>query len=177
MAEGAFEFDDSIFDAVRRATQATEYGKAAVPRAAEQAKIGQAINARQRFLAAQQQAAAPATYAKTVGTPAAVTNGQWKLGAAPTHHGYAGMQGPAQEWVRRVLGQYPDLRFTSGYRSPEHNRRVGGVANSGHTRGWKADFVGPSMYEAAKWLKSLGARTLMHDAGSGMHLDASFEGL
>lgn len=31
------------------------------------------------------------------------------------------------------------IRVNSGYRTPEHNRRVGGVANSDHLRGLAAD--------------------------------------
>jgi len=31
--------------------------------------------------------------------------------------------------------------ITSGYRTPEHNERVGGVRNSAHTRGYAADIV------------------------------------
>lgn len=43
------------------------------------------------------------------------------------------------EAARAVLGDRP-LRVTSGYRSPQMNRAVGGVRNSDHALGWAADF-------------------------------------
>lgn len=107
----------------------------------------------------------------------ASNGGQWKLGQAPSHYGYAGMQEPAKQWVLRTLGQFPGLRFSSGLRSPEQNAAVGGVPNSGHMRGWKADYSGNSklLYQAADWAQKNGARTLLHDAGNGFHLDVSYE--
>lgn len=107
--------------------------------------------------------------------------GSWSgpLGAVPQHHGWAGMQEGAKQWTLRLLGAFPGLRFSSGYRSPEQNARVNGAPNSGHMRGWKADFSGPTkmMYDAASWAQKHGARTLLHDAGSGFHLDVSWEGV
>ncbi len=38
----------------------------------------------------------------------------------------------------RGLSEIP-FSINSGYRTPEHNRSVGGVSNSSHTRGWAAD--------------------------------------
>ncbi|WP_175980971.1 D-Ala-D-Ala carboxypeptidase family metallohydrolase [Burkholderia sp. BCC1630] len=46
------------------------------------------------------------------------------------------------ERVRDVLGGRPVI-VTSGYRSPELNSAVGGVANSAHRSGLAADFVCP----------------------------------
>lgn len=44
------------------------------------------------------------------------------------------------ERVREFLGNRP-MRITSGYRSPQHNARVGGAPNSQHVTGKAADFV------------------------------------
>jgi TP901 family phage tail tape measure protein len=44
---------------------------------------------------------------------------------------YAG-GGKALDRVRSMLGDFPGLRITSTYRSPEHNRRIGGAKNSYH---------------------------------------------
>lgn len=41
------------------------------------------------------------------------------------------------EVARRMAGV--PFRITSGYRTPEHNEFVGGVANSAHLNGWAAD--------------------------------------
>lgn len=42
----------------------------------------------------------------------------------------------------RTLSNVP-FHITSGYRCPEHNRAVGGVADSAHTRGCAADISTP----------------------------------
>lgn len=109
-----------------------------------------------------------------------VGSGQWKLGQAPSHHGWAGLTDPTKQWVLRTLGQFPELRFTSGFRSPAYNATIPGAAkNSGHTRGVKADFVASNdvLNAAARWLQQHGARTLLHDGGTGYHLDVSYDGL
>lgn len=36
------------------------------------------------------------------------------------------------------------FKITSGYRSPEHNKKVGGVANSSHVHGCAADIYAPT---------------------------------
>lgn len=46
------------------------------------------------------------------------------------------------ELVRKVLGSVP-LLISSGYRSPEVNRAVGGTASSAHLSGLAADFTAP----------------------------------
>lgn len=48
------------------------------------------------------------------------------------------------EQVRLTLGDGPII-ITSGWRSPEVNRLVGGVSNSDHIDGWCADFIKPGM--------------------------------
>jgi hypothetical protein len=75
------------------------------------------------------------------------------------------------------------LRVTSGYRSPAHNRAVGGVAGSYHTRGTPSnpgavDLVGSgSAMQAASAYAARHfnlAENLIHDAGSGLHLHLGF---
>ncbi len=44
------------------------------------------------------------------------------------------------EKVRTAIGNKP-MRITSGYRTPAHNKAVGGAKNSFHIRGMAADFV------------------------------------
>jgi hypothetical protein len=99
------------------------------------------------------------------------------MGAVPQHHGWAQMQQGAKMWTLALLGAFPSLRFSSGYRSPEANAAANGAPNSGHMRGWKADFSGSTrdLYAAAEWVKRMGGRPLLHDAGSGFHLDVSWE--
>lgn len=47
------------------------------------------------------------------------------------------------------LGAMPGVQVSSLYRDPEHNRKVGGVANSQHTAGTAGDFVVPPQDRAA----------------------------
>src|SRR5438128_2473925 len=50
----------------------------------------------------------------------------------------------ARAHVLRVLERFPRVHLTSGRRSPERNRAVGGVPGSYHVRGRAADFGGSS---------------------------------
>lgn len=63
----------------------------------------------------------------------------------PTASIVSALQRTAQllEEVRSLLGNVPVI-VTSGYRCPELNRAVGGVANSQHVFGQAADFIAPS---------------------------------
>lgn len=51
-----------------------------------------------------------------------------------------------------------NLRYTSGYRSPAHDKAVGGTGNGDHTRGLAADFAGSyaNMDKFGKWAKASG---------------------
>lgn len=108
--------------------------------------------------------------------------GTWSggpLGQVPSHRGWGGLKQNTKDWTLRILGAFPTLRFSSGYRTPAQNAAVGGVPNSGHMRGDKIDLSGSAkdMYAAAAWAKRYGAKTLLHDAGSGFHLDISWAGV
>jgi uncharacterized protein YcbK (DUF882 family) len=98
-----------------------------------------------------------------------------------TGNGWEGLKPEVQQWIKKTLDQWGSqgLTFSSGYRDPKHNAAVNGVPNSGHTRGWKADFSGNDklLGQVAQWLRGQGARTLLHDAGSGYHLDVSWESM
>ena len=52
------------------------------------------------------------------------------------------------------------IRVTSGYRSPDHNKKIGGHPNSTHTRGEAADITASDLdrlYElCCKYFKSVG---------------------
>lgn len=45
--------------------------------------------------------------------------------------------------------------ISSGYRTPAHNKKVGGVADSSHVTGWAADIATPTSASRWKILKSL----------------------
>lgn len=55
--------------------------------------------------------------------------------------------------LRRLYGK--PIIITSGYRCPELNKRVGGVANSWHTQGNAADIHISSLAEASKIFSNL----------------------
>ncbi len=45
--------------------------------------------------------------------------------------------------VNEIISTIPGTRFTSGYRSPAHNKSVGGVPTSYHVKALAADIVPP----------------------------------
>jgi hypothetical protein len=51
------------------------------------------------------------------------------------------------EEVRALLGGNP-LRILSAYRTPDHNRKIGGAPNSQHVQGRALDFTHPEMAPA-----------------------------
>ncbi len=63
----------------------------------------------------------------------------------------------ARAAVEEIL---PGSRVTSGFRTPEHNARVGGAANSWHTRGGAIDLVPPPGTSLADFRAQLEARGL-----------------
>ena len=76
-----------------------------------------------------------------------------------------------------------NLRWSSGYRTPDHNRAVGGVPNSLHTHGSPANpgafdlvgTIGQMMKARAYAIKHWHPlEALIHDAGSGLHLHLGF---
>lgn len=78
-------------------------------------------------------------------------------------------------WAHAIAAKF-GLTINSSYRSPAHNRAVGGVPNSWHTRGSAGrpeafDFSPPSG-AAMRWFQRVThpAETLIHNAGSGLHL-------
>lgn len=62
--------------------------------------------------------------------------------------------------------------MTSGRRTPEGNRLVGGVADSDHLTGRAADYVGPDLEALLAEVRGLpGVRkAFIHNAGSGRHV-------
>lgn len=111
----------------------------------------------------------------------AASGGAWsgKLGSVPNHYGYAGLKPSTKEWTLRILGTFPGMRFSSGFRTPQQNAAANGHPNSGHMRGDKIDLSGSpqQLQAAANWAKQYGAKTLIHNAGSGTHLDISWAGV
>ncbi|MFN3188497.1 MAG: D-Ala-D-Ala carboxypeptidase family metallohydrolase [Candidatus Paceibacteria bacterium] len=91
---------------------------------------------------------------------------------------YAGAQFDASIVDRvRYIAETFNLRVSGGYRTPERNRQVGGVANSRHMTGRAADFVGTqaNMQAGLNWARANGAvEHLIHNAGSGTHLHVAW---
>ena len=77
------------------------------------------------------------------------------------------------ESVRVICGGRP-IRISSGYRSPELNRAIGGSQNSAHTQGWAVDFTvsGQTPYDTCKLIEasSLGYDQLIQEGGRWVHI-------
>lgn len=63
-----------------------------------------------------------------------------------------------------------DVRITSWYRSPGHNREVGGAAGSQHLIGTALDLVGPDAARAGEALRAEGFYVI--DEGDHIHAQA-----
>lgn len=64
--------------------------------------------------------------------------------------------------------------MTSGRRTPEGNRIVGGVPNSPHLGSNAADYVGGNLNSVLQEVRQFPGlkRAFIHDAGSGSHVHA-----
>ncbi len=86
--------------------------------------------------------------------------------------------------VLQLLAANPGITITSGKRTPERNRAVGGVAGSYHLKGRAADFAGkPSAIakaarDATRFRQGKACtgpeEVLIHDSGSGFHLHVAW---
>ena len=68
----------------------------------------------------------------------------------------------ALEDVRTLLGH--PVTISSGYRCPDLNAAVGGVAGSDHTRGLAADFICPEFGTPLEIAQAVAAAAAVHDA-------------
>lgn len=68
----------------------------------------------------------------------------------------------ALEAVRTLLGDRPIL-VSSGYRSPDVNRRVGGAANSAHMSGQAVDFTCWSFGDPAEICRTIAGSAIEYD--------------
>lgn len=98
------------------------------------------------------------------------------LAPPPKHDGFAKLTAGAQTQVQSLMGQFPGLRFTSGYRDPARNAAANGVKNSKHLSGQASDFVGTEaeMKAAERAAQAMGGKTIIEDRGSGRHLHVSW---
>jgi Peptidase M15 len=95
-----------------------------------------------------------------------------------------GLTPHARAHVLHLMAAVPRLTLTSGRRTPERNRAVGGVPSSWHLKGRAADFTGhPSVLaQAARTARAQRItprctgpeEVLTHDSGSGYHLHVAW---
>jgi hypothetical protein len=92
----------------------------------------------------------------------------------------AGLPPAVAGHVLHVLAAVPGLTLTSGRRTVERNRAVGGVARSLHLSGRAADFAGSyvALVAGLTFASRFGragtasgpTQALIHNSGSGIHL-------
>jgi len=93
--------------------------------------------------------AADPTYGAKVASIAASMPAGALGGEAPTTPGPTRYTNVA-DLTKALVAEFPELRQTSGYRSPSYNAKVGGAKNSQHTHGTAADFSLRGMDEATQ---------------------------
>jgi hypothetical protein len=104
-----------------------------------------------------------------------------RLDNTPTPEALANLERLAavMERVRLYLGERP-ITITSGYRGPQLNAAVGGVANSAHCLGLACDFVCPDFGSPLAICRALephmaelGIDQLIYEFGAWVHLGLS----
>lgn len=87
---------------------------------------------------------------------------------------------PTGQQIEQAVSQIvPGAQVTSGARSPEHNREVGGVANSFHLTDQARDYVPPHGTSTAEFAATLKAKMPgfdVIDEGSHVHIEPSSRG-
>ena len=98
--------------------------------------------------------------ARTAITVRPASSGPTDIGNRVTgsHVDLAGLETSVANGVAKVLNQFPALKVSSAYRSPEHNARVGGASNSRHMHGDAVDLVGVNAQNVAAIVAALQAQ-------------------
>lgn len=94
-------------------------------------------------------------------------------GASPLNYG-GGSGAPEAPQVQRALAMLagtPGVTMTSGMRTPERNRRVGGVPNSQHLSGTAGDYAVPPEQKAAFMAQARQQGFEAIDEGDHVHLE------
>ena len=76
-----------------------------------------------------------------------------------------------RDYIEGIYIFYPAIHINSGWRTPEHNKYVGGVSNSQHLYGKAADIwvAGLSPVDLHAIIIKLIKRGVMHDGGLGLY--------
>ncbi len=76
------------------------------------------------------------------------------------------------DWAREFFGNAMEL--TCGYRTPEHNAEIGGVADSAHVKGMAADIkapIDPFQREKMAWAFAAAGFIRVESAPKHFHVD------
>jgi hypothetical protein len=95
-------------------------------------------------------------------------------GASPLNYGGGGSSTPESPQVQRALAMLagtPGVTMTSGMRTPERNRQVGGVPNSQHLSGTAGDYAVPPEQKAAFMAQARQQGFEAIDEGDHVHLE------